>query len=114
MKTLAARLDELDVRFAYDDFGAGQARLVELGEVPPHYVKFDMALVNGLHAAGPRKQRLVAELVRLVNDLGSIALAEGIEQEADGALCRDIGFRLFQGFLVGRPMPVEALSPRTI
>src|SRR5689334_8280730 len=44
MRELAARIAELGVRFAYDDFGAGQARLVELGEVPPHFVKFDMAL----------------------------------------------------------------------
>jgi EAL domain-containing protein (putative c-di-GMP-specific phosphodiesterase class I) len=113
MKDLAARLAELEVRFAYDDFGAGQARLVELGEVPPHFVKFDIGLVHGLHAAGPRKQRLVADLVRLVNDLGSVPLAEGIEAEADGALCRDMGFRLFQGFLVGKPMPVEALRAQT-
>jgi EAL domain-containing protein (putative c-di-GMP-specific phosphodiesterase class I) len=111
MRDLAARLAELGVRFAYDDFGAGQARLVELGEVPPHFVKFDMGLVHGLHAAGPRKQRLVADLVRLVDDLGSVPLAEGIENEADGALCRDMGFRLFQGFLVGRPAPVDALRP---
>ena len=112
MKELAARLAELNVRFAYDDFGAGQARLVELGEVPPHFVKFDMALVHGLHQAGPRKQRLVADLVRLVDDLGSVPLAEGIEDDADGALCRDMGFRLFQGYLIGRPTPVDALTSR--
>jgi EAL domain-containing protein (putative c-di-GMP-specific phosphodiesterase class I) len=112
MRELAARLADLGVRFAYDDFGAGQARLVELGEVPPHVVKFDMSLVDGLHAASPRKQRLVADLVRLVNDLGSIALAEGLEAEADAAVCRDMGFRLLQGFLVGRPMPVDSLAAR--
>ncbi|HUP07088.1 MAG TPA: EAL domain-containing protein [Caldimonas sp.] len=112
MKELAARLAELNVRFAYDDFGAGQARLVELGEVPPHFVKFDMALVHGLHQAAPRKQRLVADLVRLVDDLGSVPLAEGIEDDADGAVCRDMGFRLFQGYLIGRPTPVDALTSR--
>jgi EAL domain-containing protein (putative c-di-GMP-specific phosphodiesterase class I) len=110
MRELAARLADVGVRFAYDDFGAGQARLVELGEVPPHVVKFDMSLVDGLHAASPRKQRLVADLVRLVNDLGSIALAEGLEAEADAAVCREMGFRLLQGFLVGRPVPVESLG----
>ena len=110
MRELATRLGDLGVRFAYDDFGAGQARLVELGEVPPHVVKFDMSLIDGLHAASPRKQRLVADLVRLVNDLGSIALAEGLEAEADAAVCREMGFRLLQGFLVGRPVPVESLA----
>ena len=101
MRELGARLAEIGVRFAYDDFGAGQARLNELGEVPPHFVKFDMALVNGLAAAGARKQRVVA-------DLGSISLAEGIEAQADAELCRQMGFRLMQGFLFGKPVSVDA------
>lgn len=109
MRELGMQLAELGVRFAYDDFGAGQARLNELGEVPPHFVKFDMALVNGLAAAGARKQRVVSDLVRLVTDLGSIALAEGIEVDADAELCRQMGFRLMQGFLFGRPVPADTL-----
>ncbi|MGZ5129712.1 MAG: EAL domain-containing protein [Caldimonas sp.] len=109
MRELAAGLADLGVRFAYDDFGEGQARLIELGEVPAHFVKFDMALVNGLAAAGAGKQRVVSDLVRLVADLGSISLAEGIEAEADAELCRQMGFRLMQGYLFARPMPVETL-----
>lgn len=107
MRELGARLADFGVRFAYDDFGAGQARINELGEVPPHFVKFDMALVNGLAAASSRKQKVVAELVRIVTELGSITLAEGIEQEADAAVCREMGFRLMQGYLFGRPALLE-------
>jgi len=99
--------DALGVRFAYDDFGAGQARLNELGEVPPHFVKFDMALVNGLASAGERKQRVVSDLVRLVADLGSISLAEGLEASADAEVCRQMGFRLMQGYLFGKPITVD-------
>ena len=108
MRELGARLARLGVRFAYDDFGAGQARLNELSEAPPHFVKFDMALVNGLAAAGARKQRLVSDLVHLVTDLGSIALAEGIEAEADAEICRQMGFRLMQGYLFGKPVSVDS------
>ena len=109
MRELADRLADIGVRFAYDDFGAGQARLNELSEAPPHFVKFDMALVHGLANAGARKQRLIGDLVRLVIDLGSIALAEGIEEEADAELCRQMGFRLMQGYLFGRPVPAASL-----
>ncbi|MEP7300664.1 MAG: EAL domain-containing protein [Caldimonas sp.] len=114
MRELGARLAELGVRFAYDDFGAGQARLNELSKAPPHYVKFDMALVDGLAAAGPRKQRIVSDLVRLVADLGSVALAEGLEAETDAELCRQMGFQLMQGFLFGRPVPAESLVGRPL
>ena len=107
MRELAARLREIGVKFAYDDFGAGQARLNELGEVPAHFVKFDMGLIRGIHEASERKKRVVGDLVRLVLDLGSVPLAEGVEFEAEAEVCRQMGFQLIQGFLTGKPVPIE-------
>jgi len=108
MKELAARLEGIGVRFAYDDFGAGQARLNELGEVPAHFVKFDMGLIRGIDLASERKQKVVADLVRLVTELGSVPLAEGVETEAEAEICRQMGFQLVQGYLTGKPVPVDA------
>lgn len=107
MRELAARLKDIGVRFAYDDFGAGQARLNELGEVPAHFVKFDMGLIRGIDLASERKQKVVGDLVRLVTELGSIPLAEGVETEAEAEVCRLMGFKLVQGYLTGRPQPVD-------
>lgn len=109
MRELAARLREIGVRFAYDDFGAGQARLNELGEVPAHFVKFDMGLIRGIHEASERKKRVVGDLVRLVLDLGSVPLAEGVEFDAEAEVCRQMGFQLIQGYLTGKPVPIEAV-----
>lgn len=109
MRELAARLDTIGVEFAYDDFGAGQARLNELGDVPPHFVKFDMGLLQGLHLASERKQKMVRDLVKLVLDLGSVPLAEGIELEEEAELCRNMGFRLIQGYLTGKPVPATSI-----
>jgi len=109
MRELAARLKDLDIRFAYDDFGAGQARLNELGEVPAHFVKFDMGLIREIHQASASKRRVVGDLVRLVNDLGSITLAEGIELEEEAQACRDFGFQLLQGYLLGKPQALDTV-----
>jgi EAL domain-containing protein (putative c-di-GMP-specific phosphodiesterase class I) len=109
MRELGARLADIGVRFAYDDFGAGQARLNELGEVPAHFVKFDMALIRDIHTASDRKQRMIRDLVKLVSDLGSVSLAEGVEVEAEAQVCREMGFELIQGYLTGRPVPLEQL-----
>ncbi|MCS6997012.1 MAG: EAL domain-containing protein [Casimicrobiaceae bacterium] len=106
MRELAQRLAALSVRFAYDDFGAGQARLNELAEVPPHYVKFDMALIRNIHEASPRKQELLAQLVRIVRACGARALAEGVERGEEALICRQMGFDLVQGYLTGRPEPI--------
>jgi len=47
MRDLRATLDDLNIGLAYDDFGAGQARLHELVEVPPDYLKFDKVIACG-------------------------------------------------------------------
>ncbi len=109
MRELAQRLQAQGLQFAYDDFGAGQARLNELCEVPPGYVKFDMGLIRGIHRASERKQKVVADLVRLVHELGAMALAEGVEDEGERAVCRQMGFELIQGYLTGRPGPIPSV-----
>ena len=104
VKAMALRLQEINVQFAYDDFGAGQARLVELVDAPPHYVKFDMGLIRDIDRASPKKQQLVSQLVRIVHDVGAIALAEGVETPAEAHVCAVMNFDLIQGYLTGKPM----------
>ncbi len=104
MRELAVQLKSIGVDFAYDDFGAGQARLNEISEVPADFVKFDMGLLHGIHEAGERKQRVVHDLVRTVREMGSVTLAEGIELEAEAVVCREMGFQLIQGYLTGKPV----------
>ncbi|HKD36886.1 MAG TPA: EAL domain-containing protein, partial [Pirellulales bacterium] len=48
MKRLSDGLKSLDVRLAFDDFGAGQARIAELTAVHPDYLKFDMSLIHNI------------------------------------------------------------------
>ena len=108
LREFSRRLVHLNIRFAYDDFGAGQARLLELADVPAHFVKFDMALIKGLHLATSRKRQLVKNLVQMVLSAGSVPLAEGVEYEEEAQVCIDTGFQLIQGYLTGRPLPLNS------
>jgi EAL domain-containing protein (putative c-di-GMP-specific phosphodiesterase class I) len=103
MTGLRARLKELGFGLAYDDFGAGQARLLELAEVTPDYLKFDMRLVRGIDQAGPARHKLLASLVALAHDLNVRTLAEGIETAGEAQTCIQIGFDFAQGFHFGIP-----------
>jgi EAL domain-containing protein (putative c-di-GMP-specific phosphodiesterase class I) len=114
MRELRAAMNDLDIRLAYDDFGAGQARLVELVEVPPDYLKFDMKLVRGLAEAPADRQRVVERLVQMTRELGINALAEGIETEADCLACQQCGFQTAQGYLFGRPAIAESFCPTLV
>jgi EAL domain-containing protein (putative c-di-GMP-specific phosphodiesterase class I) len=105
MLELRSALTEMDIRLAYDDFGAGQARLVELIKVQPHYLKFDIALIRNIDQASSQQQQLVSTLVRMVRDLGVAPLAEGVETEGEAGVCTELGFELAQGYYFGKPAP---------
>jgi EAL domain-containing protein (putative c-di-GMP-specific phosphodiesterase class I) len=102
VKNFRTGLKALGVQLAFDDFGAGQARLKELAEVAPDYVKFDIGLIRDIHKATARR-KLVEGLVSLANSLGITCVAEGIEQTSESKVCQEIGFSLGQGYLFGKP-----------
>ena len=66
-------------------------------------------MVKDIDQASAQRQQMVAHLVQLVAELGVVPLAEGIEREAEGDVCREMGFELVQGFFYGRPAPMSAL-----
>jgi EAL domain-containing protein (putative c-di-GMP-specific phosphodiesterase class I) len=106
MHQLRDALRDLDMRLAYDDFGAGQARLLELTEVPPDYVKFDINLIRNIHLGNAGRQQTLQTLVRMVRELGIATLAEGTECAEEVEVCRQIGFDYAQGYYFGRPAPI--------
>ena len=105
MRLLRELLNALDIGLAYDDFGAGQARLNELAEAPPDVIKFDMKLIRGIDQGPDRRRELLRSLVGMVRNFGVAALAEGVETEAEHEACRELGFSHGQGYLYGRPAP---------
>jgi EAL domain-containing protein (putative c-di-GMP-specific phosphodiesterase class I) len=109
IKLLRLVLDDLGMKLAYDDFGAGQARLHELVEARPDYLKFDRKLVAGLDVASTDRQQLVESLVLMSRQLGIVTLAEGIETKGEAEACRRLGFELMQGYFFGRPMSTPGL-----
>lgn len=107
IRDLRDMLRDLNIQLAFDDFGEGQARLVELSEVRPDYLKFDMGLTRLIHAATSDRQKVVSMIVRMVNELGIVSLAEGVEDPEDHKILTEMGFELGQGFYYGRPAPIS-------
>jgi len=105
MQRLRAELCEIDMQLAYDDFGSGQARLAEIVEARPDYVKFDIGLIRGIDSADVHRLQMLRTLVKMVQDLNIKALAEGVETQAEAATCRELNFDLVQGYFFGRPAP---------
>jgi EAL domain-containing protein (putative c-di-GMP-specific phosphodiesterase class I) len=109
MRQLRNQLKALDIGLAYDDFGAGQARLRELTEAPPDFIKLDMSLIRGIDRAKAR-QELIQVFSRISGDLGVQLIAEGLETREEADVCRRLGCAFGQGFLLGRPLPVSQFA----
>jgi EAL domain-containing protein (putative c-di-GMP-specific phosphodiesterase class I) len=107
MREVRGALKDLDVELAYDDFGAGQSRLVDLIEVPPDYLKFDMSLIRDVHKASAHQHQMLSTLVRMVREVGIVALAEGVERREEIATCQQLGFNYAQGYFFGKPAPID-------
>ncbi len=103
MQSLRGVLEDLNIQLAFDDFGEGRARLVELGEAKPHFVKFDMKLTRCISRAPSERQGIVATIANLVQELGIVVLAEGVESIEDHEILVEMGFDLGQGYFYGRP-----------
>jgi EAL domain-containing protein (putative c-di-GMP-specific phosphodiesterase class I) len=110
LNDLNSALQRLDIGLAYDDFGAGQARLLELLNVPPYAVKFDIALIRDLHKLPVQRQEMIGLLVELVKKGQTRALAEGVSHPGELAVCQQLGFDLIQGFGFGEPVSLEQLA----
>lgn len=102
-------LQEHHISLSLDDFGTGHSSLAYLKHLPLAQLKIDRSFVSDiLTDAGD------AASARTVIDLGqSLAMsviAEGVETEEQFAFLNAGGCKLFQGYLMGRPMPVQALQ----
>ncbi|WLV23706.1 EAL domain-containing protein [Aciduricibacillus chroicocephali] len=95
--------------YALDDVGAGFNDADTIKELQPHYMKLDMKFVQGVsHDAD--KQKAALHILNTAESVGSITLAEGVEEEEDFIWLKNAGFKLFQGYLFGKPAPVPADS----
>lgn len=111
LRKLREEFQAIGVRVAYDDFGAGQARFLELADLPPDFIKLDMALIRDLHLNGSR-QNLVRAITRASEDLGVQVIAEGIETQEEADVCRTLGCHFGQGYLFSPPKAASAINPR--
>ncbi|AUA35072.1 bifunctional diguanylate cyclase/phosphodiesterase [Pseudomonas fulva] len=103
-------LGRLGVRFSLDDFGTGFSSFVHLNSLPITLLKVDRSFVAQMDMR-EENRKLVHAMINLAHNLNLEVVAEGVESEAQLALLRGFGCNQVQGFLVSKPLPVDALIP---
>jgi EAL domain-containing protein (putative c-di-GMP-specific phosphodiesterase class I) len=97
------------VEVSVDDFGTGFCSLSYLARLPVDTLKIDRSFVVRMRDAGyPRN--IVAMIVSLAHTLGLRVVAEGVEDDEQVRLLRELGCDQIQGFFVSRPVPPEDID----
>lgn len=106
MLTIFHRIRELGVGLSIDDFGTEYSSLRYLERFPVTEVKIDKSFISNLQNQ-PTKRIIVGAVIELGAELGIDIVAEGIEQEGERAMLRDMSCRLGQGYLFSPPLSEE-------
>jgi diguanylate cyclase (GGDEF)-like protein len=97
------------IEISVDDFGTGYCSLSYLARLPVDTLKIDRSFVVRMRDAGyPRN--IVAMIVSLAHTLGLKVIAEGVEEDAQVHLLKELGCDQIQGFYASRPLPSEAVE----
>ncbi|WP_157723044.1 EAL domain-containing protein, partial [Stenotrophomonas pictorum] len=107
LQTLQA-LKENGIGAALDDFGTGFSSMSYLQHLPLDSLKIDRDFVCDVER-NPRNAAICRALLSLGHSMGLNVIAEGVESEGQLAWLAAHGCDQVQGYLLGRPMPLEAV-----
>ncbi|MGZ8159545.1 MAG: putative bifunctional diguanylate cyclase/phosphodiesterase [Methylobacter sp.] len=99
-------LREIGVRFSMDDFGTGYSSLSSLRKLPIDQLKIDQSFVHDI-VIDPDDAVIVQTIIAMTTNLGMEVIAEGVETEAQRAFLEQYDCQVCQGYLFGRPVPIE-------
>jgi EAL domain-containing protein (putative c-di-GMP-specific phosphodiesterase class I) len=103
------RLKAMGLRISIDDFGTGYSSLSYLRRFPVDTLKMDRSLVRGVDV-DPNSAAITAAVAAMAKGLEVEPLAEGVETLGQREVLRRQGFQRMQGYLFGKPVPVEELT----
>jgi len=106
-KRLVAEMRHAGCTVALDDFGTGLSSFAYLKQFPVDYLKIDGSFIRHL-ATNAVDREIVSSINDIGHRLGVSTVAESVEDEQTLEALRVIGVDFAQGYVIGRPQPLDA------
>ncbi len=105
---VAGNIRALGVGLALDDFGVDYSNFANLKRFPVQRIKIDRSFLDGV-PFDIGNVAIVRAILAMVRELGLRVVAEGVETEMQVAFLREQSCDEFQGYVLSRPLPAEAV-----
>ncbi|WP_329752542.1 EAL domain-containing protein, partial [Stenotrophomonas maltophilia] len=102
------RLHEQGISVSLDDFGTGYSSMSYLQHLPLDILKIDRSFVADVET-NPRNASICRALLSLGHSMGLTIIAEGVETPGQLDWLAAHGCDQVQGYLLGRPAPLERI-----
>ena len=94
-----------DMGFAIylDDFGTGYSSLNYLLKLPIHTIKIDKSFIDDMMIY-EKGRKITEKIIKLAHGMGLKVVAEGVEEENQLSLLKNLKCDTIQGYIYGRPL----------
>ena len=100
-------IKDMGIGVSLDDFGTGYSSLRYLQILPLTTLKIDKSFISNITSRTGVEQNITESIINIVSKMGLDTIAEGVETEEQLSILKKINCKNIQGYLRGKPMPVE-------
>jgi len=97
------KFKQYGIKISVDDFGVGYSSLSYIKRFPIHTLKIDRSFVINI-TTDPDDKAIVAAIIAMAEAMNLSTIAEGVEEEAQLEILKELGCYNIQGYLFGKPV----------